>query len=72
MGFGEVIIYGVHGVFFFSFDGDLEVEGVPKVAGGDGPAGAFVGDFDGDTVEGVSSATLISPVKKSPLCENPL
>ena len=37
--------------FSFSFDGDLEVKGVPKVAGGDGPAGAFMGGFDGDTVE---------------------
>src|SRR4029077_9385197 len=41
---------GCTACFSFSFDGDLEVKRVPEVAGGDGPAGAFMGDFDGHTV----------------------
>lgn len=41
---------GCTGCFSFSFDGDLEVKRVPEVAGGDGAAGALMGDFDGDPV----------------------
>ena len=62
---------GCTACFSFSFDGDLEVEGVPKVAGGDGPAGAFVGDFDGDTVEGGIVGHTDLPGEEEPALREP-
>jgi hypothetical protein len=67
MGFGEVIIYGMHGVVF-SFDGDLRL-GVPEVAA-EMERRAHSWATLMATRSGVSSGTLISPVKKSPFANS--